>query len=97
MAATATLNFHNSVAGYSTVRCVSERCRTTNESHKYALYPVYVLNTSWNGDNYLFAMNGQTGKFIGNLPFSMPQAAKYYFPTALGVAAVVFLLITMFS
>lgn len=97
MAATATLNFHNSVVGYSTVRCVSERCRTTNESHKYALYPVYVLNTSWNGDNYLFAMNGQTGKFIGNLPFSMPQAAKYYFPTALGVAAVVFLLITMFS
>ena len=35
---------------------------------KYALYPVWLLNTTWKGKKYLFAMNGQTGKFVGDLP-----------------------------
>lgn len=34
----------------------------------YALYPVWILNTTWNGEKYTFAMNGQTGKFVGDLP-----------------------------
>lgn len=36
----------------------------------YALMPVWMLNTKWNGKNYLFAMNGQTGKLVGDLPVS---------------------------
>lgn len=34
----------------------------------YALLPVWVLNTKWNGKNFMFAMNGQTGKMVGDLP-----------------------------
>lgn len=37
-------------------------------SVKYALFPVWLLNTTYRGENYTFAMNGQTGKFTGNLP-----------------------------
>ena len=33
-------------------------------------------------------MNGQSGKFVGDLPFSMKEALKYYFPIA-GVAAAI--------
>ena len=36
----------------------------------YAMYPVWVLNTTWKGEKYTFAMNGQTGKLVGNLPVS---------------------------
>lgn len=36
----------------------------------YALMPVWLLNTKWNGKDYLFAMNGQTGKLVGDLPVS---------------------------
>ena len=36
----------------------------------YALLPVWMLNTRWNGKNYMFAMNGQTGKMVGDLPTS---------------------------
>lgn len=36
----------------------------------YALLPVWMLNTKWNGKDYLFAMNGQTGKLVGDLPMS---------------------------
>ena len=90
MKTTISTNVRNTVSGYNTVRTVSENCTTREESTKYALYPVYILNTSFNGNNYLFAMNGQSGKFVGNLPFSLKQAMKYYFPIAAGVAAVAF-------
>ena len=35
---------------------------------KYALMPVWLLSTQWQGKNFLFAMNGKTGKLIGDLP-----------------------------
>ncbi len=34
----------------------------------YALLPVWMLNTKWRGQDFLFAMNGQTGKLVGDLP-----------------------------
>ncbi len=95
MANTASTNFRNTATGYNSLRTLSEECTTRNESHKYALYPVYVLNTTWKDKNYLFAMNGQTGKFVGNLPFSYGQASKYYFPIA-GIIAVISYLIMMY-
>ena len=27
-----------------------------------------MLNTKWHGKDFLFAMNGQTGKLVGDLP-----------------------------
>lgn len=30
--------------------------------------PVWLLNTRWRDQTYTFAMNGQTGNFIGDLP-----------------------------
>ena len=32
--------------------------------------PVWMLNTKWQGKDFLFAMNGQTGKMVGDLPVS---------------------------
>ena len=34
-----------------------------------------MLSTSWNGKSYLFAMNGQTGRLVGELPCSKPKLA----------------------
>lgn len=97
MSTSARQDFRGTILGYSTLNANSEVCRTTASSVKYALYPVYILNTSWNGGNYLFAMNGQTGKFVGDLPFSMKQALKYYFPIAGIVAAIAFVLFNIFA
>lgn len=36
----------------------------------YALMPVWMLNTKWHGKDFIFAMNGQTGKLVGDLPVS---------------------------
>ncbi len=54
--------------GYETLIPENTNVNFSGGSSKYALYPVWILNTSWNGKKYLFAMNGQTGKFVGDLP-----------------------------
>lgn len=38
------------------------------ETQDYAMFPVWLLSTKWNNANFLFAINGQTGKMTGNLP-----------------------------
>ena len=35
---------------------------------EYVMLPVYMLNTFWKGKPYIFAMNGQTGKLVGDVP-----------------------------
>ncbi len=54
---------------------------------KYALYPVWLLNTTWNGQKYTFAMNGQTGKFVGDLPVDKGIYARYFAAIAAACAA----------
>ncbi|MCR5123287.1 MAG: hypothetical protein K6B74_12820 [Ruminococcus sp.] len=49
-----------------TVRTYNKNIK--KEKPKYALMPTWLLYTVYNGEKYFFAMNGQTGKFIGNLP-----------------------------
>ena len=67
--------FASTVHGYDTVMTDSSHIRLYNGKAKYALYPVWLLNTTWNGNKYTFAMNGQTGKFVGDLPVDKAAAA----------------------
>ena len=59
---------HSTVYGYSSVLPGGCSVRLADTASHYALYPVWILNTVWRGERYTFAMNGQTGKFVGNLP-----------------------------
>jgi DNA-directed RNA polymerase subunit RPC12/RpoP len=58
----------STVSGYSSVTAKGGSVRIKNGKAKYALYPVWLLNTTWGANKYIFAMNGQTGKFVGDLP-----------------------------
>ena len=60
--------FRDTVKGYATVTPEASSVRLENGKASYALYPVWILNTTYKGEKYTFAMNGQTGKFVGNLP-----------------------------
>ena len=60
--------FASTVTGYDAVMPVASSVDLQNGSSKYALLPVWILNTTWKGEKYTFAMNGQTGKLVGNLP-----------------------------
>ena len=60
--------FLRSTAGYHGVIPEHSSVNLTDGKVKYALLPVWLLNTSWNGAKYTFAMNGLTGKMVGDLP-----------------------------
>ena len=67
---TLTSALRSTVQGYDS--CVPTGGSTTLRRGKvhYALLPVWILNTKWDGKEFLFAMNGQTGKLVGDLPMS---------------------------
>lgn len=82
--------FDSTVSGYDMINRESSSIKLNNAKAKYALYPVWLLNTTWNGNKYTFAMNGQTGKFVGDLPVDSGAAAKWFFGIAAAVTAVCF-------
>ncbi len=63
--------------GYQAVTTESSNVRIRNGQVSYALFPVWLLNTMWNGTRYTFAMNGQTGKFVGDLPLSVSSLWRW--------------------
>lgn len=71
--------FRETVKGYATVTKDTGSIQLHNGKVSYALLPVWLLNTTWNGQNYLFAMNGQTGKMVGDLPLDKGAYKKYLF------------------
>ncbi len=75
--------FRDTVKGYDSVTPDSSFIRLQNGVAKYALYPVWLLNTTYQGKQYTFAMNGQTGKLVGDLPVDKSAAMRW----RLGLAA----------
>jgi len=85
--------FAKTVTGYNTVTTVSSNVRLRSRGAKYALLPVWMLGTSWQGQSFVFAMNGQTGKFVGDMPVDKALKRKWFWGI-FGVAAAALLIIT---
>ena len=83
-------SLYSTVTGYQSVTQKNSSFKLRNTKIKYALYPVWILNTSWHGKKYMFAMNGQTGKFVGNLPMDKMKYWKYRLLYAIGIAAILY-------
>ena len=71
--------FRDTVKGFESVETEKSSIKLNNAKAKYAMYPVWLLNISWNGKTYPFAMNGQTGKFVGDLPMDKSLATGKFF------------------
>ncbi len=82
--------------GYETVTEAGGQVFLRRGKVHYALLPVWMLNTKWNGQNFLFTMNGQTGKLIGDLPVDKGKYWKYFAITAVIAAAAASAIISMF-
>ena len=82
--------FAKTVKGYSTVTAENSSVQFHGGKARYALYPVWLLNTTWNGNQYTFAMNGQTGKFVGDLPVDKAAASLWTIMLAAIFAAVTY-------
>ncbi len=88
--------FRDTVNGYASVVAEKTNIKLSNGQCKYALYPVWILNTTWEGNSYIFAMNGQTGKFVGDLPCDKKAYWKYFWTIAAACTAGILLLAWLF-
>ena len=63
---------------YTSVTPTGEDIHLNRTGVHYALLPVWMLHTKWQGKDYLFAMNGQTGKLVGDLPVDKRKVAAWF-------------------
>ena len=67
--------FDGSVTEYSRVTDVVDKSVYYTPKNAYALLPVWMMNYTYRGKLYTFAMNGQTGKVAGEPPVSPIKVA----------------------
>ncbi len=87
--------FASTVTGYASVTTENSSVYSKNGKTRYALLPAWILNTTWNGNKYVFAMNGQSGKFVGNLSVDKSASFRYFMLAAAIGAAAAFLIIRL--
>ena len=85
---TANSTFASDETSYSNIRIQDNAMKITKSDVKYAFLPVYLLNYKYKDKKYRFAINGQTGKIIGDLPISK-QKSFLYFLFSFGIGATI--------
>jgi len=78
----------NTIDGYDSVNNTDKNIHIIRGKASYTLLPVWMLNTKWQGQNFLFAMNGQTGKMVGDLPVDKCKYWKNFAGISLPLMAV---------
>lgn len=66
------------------------------EDIEYALLPVWMLNVFVDGKPHTFAMNGQTGKTVGDVPIDKAKATLFFFACLIGSIGLIMLLAKLF-
>jgi len=87
--------FAKSVQGYSSV--VKERSTISVEDGRasYSLFPVWILNSKYQKENYQFIMNGQSALIVGKLPIDKSKATKYLLSFMFGFGVLFTLIIQL--
>lgn len=69
--------FKLTVSHFSSADLEKSQIELENKQIDYYLLPVWILNITWNKETYVFMMNGQTGKMIGDVPTDMKLFWRY--------------------
>lgn len=84
---------YNDMANYTNKTIISNTIQAENTNVEYALLPVWMVNVKYKEKFYLFAMNGQTGEFIGDIPLDKKKVVIY----TILIFITVFLLVILIS
>lgn len=97
VAATCEDRLRESIVGFDEVDQGKASSSMRLDGVSYALLPVWMLHTSWQGGDYLFAVNGQTGKLVGDLPIDDKKAAfmfvRWFTPSFIAILALLFIIV----
>ena len=69
--------YRESISGYDSVNIDEMHLRTLDESWEYALMPVWLMTFKYKDKDYMYALNGQTGKTYGELPVSWAKLGTF--------------------
>lgn len=56
------------ISHYSSTQIIKKEIIDNRINTEYVLLPVWMVNVKYKNKYYLFAMNGQSGEFVGNIP-----------------------------
>jgi hypothetical protein len=70
---------------------VSNNSHYSIKNYNFVMLPVWMVNIEFDGKFYTFAMNGDTGKVVGNIPISWGRAIGFSLLFFVVIALVVFL------
>ena len=93
---TAVESMSRQVSGYETCVPTRKDAQLRRGKVRCALLPVWLLSTQWEGQNFLFAMNGQTGKMVSDLPVSKKRYWAWWGGLTAGITAAL-AVITVFA
>lgn len=74
--------FTDTTGNYIGVIPENTRVSFSNGKIRYALLPVWMLNIKYMDKMYHFAINGQTGKVVGEYPVDESKKKRYFVKTA---------------
>ena len=89
--------FASTAVGYATVIPENSNICLQDSRVRYGLLPVWILTTRYQDKAYTFAMNGQTGKLVGDLPIDWKLFWTYLLSIGLGSGALISLLACLFG
>ena len=67
----------NDMGNYASKSEKNNTLTPTLNKVEYVLLPIWMVNVKYKDEYYMFAMNGQTGKFIGNIPLEKKRVIIY--------------------
>ena len=74
--------FNDTTNHYTAVIPENSRVSFSNGKIRYSLLPVWMLNIKYMDKMYKFAINGQTGKVVGEYPVDNSKKWKYFWKIA---------------
>lgn len=81
------------IKGYDEVKEINNNINLYNSKSSYVLLPVWFLNIKYKDKIYTFAMNGQTGKIVGDIPVDIKKAIFIW----IGLFTIVFIILLLLN
>lgn len=78
---------------YTTVHIINRDYHIRKRKADYALLPVWMINYNYRNGEYVFMMNGDTGKIVGKPPVSKAKVAAWF----LGTGGALFLILRLIT
>lgn len=66
------------IFGYDSISVTNKNININKKACYYVLLPVWMLNIKYKNKTYTFAMNGQTGKIVGNIPIDKKKSVMIW-------------------